>query len=126
MNNGTAAREEPIVGCILQHEDVIGGVTFISKTAPPFAHQCPHTSLLDSFEDHLRESVWVVNDDTAEADIYRWLASIQEIGEFLGWLEGRGKIQENKACDINLRAPIWWLGNKRWRPEVCVWHSKPE
>ena len=55
--------------CILEHINILRNI-IVPKTTPSFRYESPHARFLDSFEDHLRKLVGIVDHNRAESNIH--------------------------------------------------------
>src|SRR5215471_13328371 len=78
MTDGPAAREQPIVRSIADHEDVRGkGAP--AEMGPSFGHDPARPRSLQRGEDGAREADGVLGDPRAEPDVDRRLTGRQEV-----------------------------------------------
>jgi len=68
VDGGRDTGEEPVVGCIVEHVDVVWDVALVTaEAAPSFGHEGPDAGFRDGFEDEGGEAIGVVDGDAAEA-----------------------------------------------------------
>jgi len=79
---------------------------------------------LSSFQDDPSQLLGVINYQTAEANVHRWLASSQKLFQLLrgSVVHVAAFVQEAVAHHVYVGTPICWLGHQSFAPAVGKGH----
>lgn len=78
MEDSRDLSEKPLMGTVAQEEDVL--VIYTAKVTPSFGDNGPNTSPANGLHEDLGHMFWVIDNNTAKADVDGCWSHCEEVG----------------------------------------------